>query len=474
MLMRLSRMAIISILILPLVLMSVPQTSSEGAPSDQALGVYFTPFHDHDPGSLEIYAGGSASIDITLHNSTTGVRYVHYNGDNLRSTSLSSSVDRTLVILKANEDVVVVLTISADRYSGSVRDIVAEFTFEVSFPQNTGNNEFFVFSENIHISTGRASENQFNKIMGLINNPFPAPFDTAVFAAAVTFLIWVAIALIIGKVVFPRVVVPIFFKKKTKDNIEILERRILRPLFLMVLLYGIIMCIAVLGAGEYTISMVTTISIIIFILLGARIAWILFESVLDMYDKYAIENGEDERNSLTPLLLMLGKIIIAMTVVAIILGVMGFSLMIIITGAGIIGLAVSFGAQNTLAQFFAGATLLMTRPFREGDLVRLDNGTDTLRVLHVGLMMTTFRNWANSEIFSMPNQKVASSTIINVTAESLSYRIIVLIRIPYGSDVKKAMKLALEAMEEHPRILMDGTEEMPKARLEDFSNLLLR
>jgi MscS family membrane protein len=206
--------------------------------------------------------------------------------------------------------------------------------------------------------------------------------------------------------------------------------------------------------------------------LGAWIGVKVLDALLEMWEKRAQDDDEEEydvRDSLTPLLAMIGRIIIGMAATAMVLGVLGFDLMIIATGAGIIGLAISFGAQSTLAQFFGGITLLVNRPFRPGDLIRLDAGTDTLRVLNVGFMITTFRNWANSEIFSMPNQKVVSSTIINVTAESLAYRIIVLARVPYGTDVALAKKLALSAMTEHPRILQDGSEEIPKVRLEEFS-----
>jgi potassium efflux system protein len=93
-----------------------------------------------------------------------------------------------------------------------------------------------------------------------------------------------------------------------------------------------------------------------------------------------------------------------------------------------------------------------------------------MKVIHIGFMMTTFRNWANSEIITMPNQMVVSSTIVNVTAESKTYRIVIVVRVSYTADVMLAKTLALEAMREHPRILQDGSEEVPKARFEEFSD----
>ena len=65
---------------------------------------------------------------------------------------------------------------------------------------------------------------------------------------------------------------------------------------------------------------------------------------------------------------------------AAILATLGFNLYAIITGAGIAGLAVSLGAQSMLQQFFSGVTLLITRPFKPGDMIRLGTDAAMLRV----------------------------------------------------------------------------------------------
>ena len=387
----------------------------------------------------------------------------------------SVSVDPSLRLLEAGEDTVFDIPLTAGGYTGTV-DLTAYFTFAVIDPTDGSRGEF-KGELSVKISSRLASENQYNRIMGIWNNPLPEPFDQAMYATAITFIIWFLIAALVAWIIFPRIIMGILFKRKNKDDRKAVERKIRKPLMIIIMLYGITICLAVLGVGEYVISTVSIIANVIYIILIAWILLKLYIALLDMWEKRAHEDGVDDvRDSIKPLLLMLGKIIIAMAATAGILGAMGFSLMIIATGAGIIGLAISFGAQSTLAQFFGGITLLVNRPFRPGDLIRLDNNTETLRVINVGFMMTTFRNWANSEIFTMPNQKVVSSTIINVTAESLAFRIIVLVRVPYGTDVALAKKLALEAMTEHPRILQDGSEEIPKVRLEEFSesSLLIR
>ncbi|MDR0198162.1 MAG: mechanosensitive ion channel [Methanomassiliicoccaceae archaeon] len=474
------RTALILAAVMVSVIIAVPLFSddAEGA-SATVNGVTFSFLSIPDDQLIELRAGESKLIHIEMYNNSGGTRQVVFKGaDFSRPDAANYDVighDRKTDIYISIEDgksEVLAVNIFTDRYIGTV-SMTANFSFEIFLPGGA-NGDTHDMSRDVKISSRLASENQLNRIMGLWDNPLPEPFDTALYAAAITFAIWLAIAFLAAFLVIPKLVMPVVFKKKEKENRKAFYKKIQLPLFVIILLYGITVCLPVYGAGEYAISMVTMGAEMIYIFLGAWIGVKVLAAVLDMWEKHAKECEDEEeydvRDSIAPLFLMLGKIIIGMAATAAVLAVLGFDLMIIATGAGIIGLAISFGAQSTLAQFFGGITLLVNRPFRPGDLIRLDDGTDTLRVLNVGFMMTTFRNWANSEIFSMPNQKVVSSTIVNVTAESLAYRIIVLVRVPYGTDVQLAKRLALLSMTEHPRILQDGSEEIPKVRLEEFSD----
>jgi len=456
--------------------------NAEAAPSaTDVAGVTFS-LSPNSQGTSDIYAGKSIDIYVHMTNETVsllgtgGIRYVEFVGDSFEEKGHIDTPDHgggpiMLGFGPDDKSYTLHLVMTADRYLGSMNGVVIELNFVAYDPADTVTPaERCTLTKTIDIHSGRASENQFNKVMGMFHNPLPPPFDTALYAAALTLLIWLAISLAVTYILLPNVIMP-FLIRDSKNERDALKKKIQKPMFFMLLLYGITVCFAVLGAGEYVVSTVEMVAWIIYIVFGAWIFLKLLAAALDMRDRRNAEDMDQDMpdDSLTPLLLMLGKIIIGMVAVGAMLSVLGFDMMIIATGAGVIGLAISFGAQSTLAQFFSGFTLLVNRPFRPGDMIRLDDGTDTLKVLNVGFMMTTFRNWANSEIFTMPNQKVVSSTIVNITAESLSYRIIILVRVPYGTDVTLAKKLALEAMTEHPRILQDGSEEIPKVRFEDFS-----
>jgi len=475
--MRPKRTLLILAVVMVSLISAVPLFSddAEAAPDISEVEFYFDIVSEG--GVINIRSGESKQIQVIAYNKSIDNTYlvqlvgVYFTPDRGMDPA---EEDTTLHELGPGERSVFIVNIVAGRYVGTISDISATFKFGVIYDDVVrGTDESL--TKTIHIYSRLASENQYNKLFGIWDNPLPEPFDMAIYAAMITFAVLFLIAFLISFVVVPKVLTLTIFRKKTKENRKIVERKIKRPLFMIIILYSITVILPILGAGEIFIENVNILAMIIYTILVAEIGWKLYTAILDMWLKRSqnSEEGEDEEydnfESLLPLFLMIGKIVIAMAVVAYILAVLGFNMVIIATGAGVIGLAISFGAQSTLAQFFAGFTLLISRPFRAGDLVRIENSPDTLRVIKVGFMMTTFRNWANSEIFTMPNQKVTSSLIVNITAESLSFRIIVLVRVPYGTDVALAKELALEAMNEHTRILKDGSEEVPKARLEDFS-----
>jgi small-conductance mechanosensitive channel len=428
---------------------------------------------------LDIRAGESKIVPVHLINTSVDVRYVEVTGSSFsRGTIeiLNGPIPKLDGAGGDDPDYVLSVKISVNQYSGSVKDIIVGITFLVyyhdlltaDFVENS-----VTLNWTVHISSGRASENQHNKIMGFVNNPFPAPFDIAIYAAAATFMIWLGIAVFASLILLPTVI-GLVLRKHSKEDNKKLASRIKKELLLLIMLYGVTASVAVTGVSEQAIQTLETVAFIIYILVGLQIVWRIFVAVLDAMQKRKLNGSamdEDEPDdSMKPLILMIGKIVMGMVAAAAMLSVLGLDTMFIATGAGIVGLAISFGAQSTLAQFFSGFTLLLNRPLRPGDLVRIEMNPDTLRVINVGFMMTTFRNWANSEIITMPNQKVVSSTITNVTAESYTYRIVVLVKVPYTSDVMLAKTLALESMREHPRILQDGTEEIPKVRFEEFSD----
>ncbi|TQV74826.1 mechanosensitive ion channel family protein [Aliikangiella marina] len=115
-----------------------------------------------------------------------------------------------------------------------------------------------------------------------------------------------------------------------------------------------------------------------------------------------------------------------------------------IASAGILGLALSFAAKDTLANLFAGVFILADTPYKIGDFIVLDSG-ERGKVTHIGIRSTRILTRNDVEV-TIPNAIMGNTKIINETAgPSSKYRIRVQIGVAYGSDIPKVRAALLKA-----------------------------
>jgi MscS family membrane protein len=105
-----------------------------------------------------------------------------------------------------------------------------------------------------------------------------------------------------------------------------------------------------------------------------------------------------------------------LAVIFVILGILliaeslGADVKTFLAGLGIGGLAFALAAQDTLANMFGSFVVVMDRPFRVGDYVRI--GANEGSVEDIGLRSTRLRTAARTQIV-LPNKTVASEAITN-------------------------------------------------------------
>jgi potassium efflux system protein len=137
-----------------------------------------------------------------------------------------------------------------------------------------------------------------------------------------------------------------------------------------------------------------------------------------------------------------------------------------------LGVGLGFGLQEIVANFVSGIILLFERPIRVGDVVTLDDTTGV--VSRIRIRATTITNYDKQEML-IPNKEFITGRVINWTLSDKINRIIITVGVGYGSNVKQAMKLMIEAAEENENVL---AEPKPVATFEAFGdsalNLLLR
>lgn len=244
--------------------------------------------------------------------------------------------------------------------------------------------------------------------------------------------------------------------------------------FLVIIIFGLTYCARIYGLSEQGVATLQTVLGVIITAVSAVVAWYVYRFLMTYLIAWFDESVTDGReSSVYPLFSILGKVLIVMAAIVVTMSSLGVDLLVALTSAGIVGLAITFGAQSTLSQFFSGLNLLLARPFKAGDVVMLNDGGHKLRVIKVGLMNTVFQEWDNAQIFSMPNDAVASSTVANMTHERGAYCMILNYDLHYRTDLRKAKELTVATVLKHPNVLKDG-DHMPEFEIEDLKLPALR
>jgi small-conductance mechanosensitive channel len=96
----------------------------------------------------------------------------------------------------------------------------------------------------------------------------------------------------------------------------------------------------------------------------------------------------------------------------VVLSILGVNPATLVTVLGAIGLAASLALQDILKNFFAGLYLLLERPFRVGEVIRVKEQQGTVE--HVGIRTTTLRTPENVEVL-VPNAMVFAEVVTNHT-----------------------------------------------------------
>jgi len=120
----------------------------------------------------------------------------------------------------------------------------------------------------------------------------------------------------------------------------------------------------------------------------------------------------------------------------------------LLASAGVVGLAVAFAAQDTVANFFGTLMLLLDKPFRVGERVVIDGMEGPVEA--IGFRSTRIRTLDGHQV-TIPNKIAANVTIENV-GRRLHIKRVSNIGITYDTPVakvEKALTIIREILKDH-------------------------
>ena len=434
-------------------------------------------------------SGDSITLDMDSGTSKTATLYITNNSDSYLSLDvptydsdlISSSAKITvngaesnLIYPKGDPDgrhiAVVTITVSVDRLTDTQTvegNLTLRFT-DVTVESTDGSNVFerqVPFT--VNVNSVYTSEGSYNQFFGLFPNTLPAPLNEPWFTAVVTLVLWIVITIVVCELVIPQLT-KIVGSRKTATEKKKLTQTLTKTISVLMFVVAVNECLNIIGTSAEIMSMVSTWSLVLYVLIGSVLAWqvyiFLVTAIINGLDDAVDVDGID--SSLIPLFRLIGKVVICVLAATIILAAFGVDLAGIMVSAGVITLGITFGAQEIISQFFSGIVLLSTRPFKKGDYISL-NGT-TYIVHKVRIMYTEFENWDRDQIVTMPNNAVTSATMINYTKGNPRTRIFIYVSVAYDADLTLAKELMIKAANMHPHVIKDKSCVPPNTRLTNF------
>ncbi|MDD4855397.1 MAG: mechanosensitive ion channel family protein [Sulfuricurvum sp.] len=167
---------------------------------------------------------------------------------------------------------------------------------------------------------------------------------------------------------------------------------------------------------------------LIIVIIGWFLSKYIFNLLLKFFDKHAFDVTLSRFAANGVRILIFG----AMIIVAI--GKLGISIAPFIAAVGAIFLTAGLAIQGSVANFAAGISLIISRPFKIGDTILVNKIYG--EVEEIKLAYTTLRT-EDEELITVPNKNMIGEVLVN----SFKYRIVEsCVGISYNDDIEKAIE----------------------------------
>lgn len=181
-------------------------------------------------------------------------------------------------------------------------------------------------------------------------------------------------------------------------------------------------------------------------LFALRIIWKLINYAEHWYrQKLTLMNGGEEFSSLITIIRRVLLIFIGLIAFSLLLSRFGLNTNSLTITLGIIGLALSLAAQDTISDAIGGFIILADRPFRVGDAIEIEKISDWGDVIKIGLRTTQIHT-ADNRVVIIPNSIIGKNLVINYTYPDPRYRLETRIHMVYDTDIKAARELITETI----------------------------
>ena len=234
------------------------------------------------------------------------------------------------------------------------------------------------------------------------------------------------------------------------ELVEILHR----PIFVFVLLGGIAIAAGLLGLDgalrTITYGALGSLAVLVGLDFALRLNRLVLETLSELRRFHFIDQHT------LPLFLNVNNVLLVGAAAYFLFLLWNLDVSAWLASAGIVGIAVGFGARDTVANFFAGVLILADAPYKIGDFIVLDSG-ERGKVTHIGLRSTRLLTRDDIEV-TVPNAIMGNTKIVNETGgPHVKERIRVPVSCAYGSDIDRVKEVLVSSATNHPLVCAEPT-----------------
>ncbi len=140
---------------------------------------------------------------------------------------------------------------------------------------------------------------------------------------------------------------------------------------------------------------------------------------------------------------------------------------------GSAGVAIGLAVQGSLSNFAGGVLILLLKPFRVDDYIKVDNDDHEGTVKEIQLFYTKLST-PNNHVVIIPNGTLSNSSILNMSTLT-ERRMDIKVGISYDADIRHAREAIMKVLEEDPAVLSSKDRRVFVEELADSSiNLNVR
>ena len=209
---------------------------------------------------------------------------------------------------------------------------------------------------------------------------------------------------------------------------------------------------------DFLVANFRTIILFVVILFGGLLAI----KIAMMICRKAVNRSKLKGTAGNFLLSLIKTAIIALYVI-ILLSMLGVDTTSLVAIFSVLTLAISLAVQGVISNLASGITLIVTKPFEEGDYVDIDGTAGTVEKIHI---TCTKLKTPDNKVITIPNATITSANITNYSAKD-TRRVEFIFSAAYGSNIEKVKSVILGIISKHELVLADPA---PMVRLKEHGD----